>query len=251
MQPVFAPRTNRARVSSRVSATLALVAIPAALVLAFFYAPLNAIPLGGGEFQDDFAQKIFYIHVPIAFAAYLAFFAGAWNALLYLLRGDHDYDVRSYVGVHVGVVLGTLVLLTGMVWARAAWGDWWQWNDPQLLVFLILYLFYCAYFMLRFSLDPGPYRAKVSAVFTLLGVVLVPLSFLAVRMAESIIHPIVIEPGDSSTMPGEMWVTLGVSTAGFLALCIWMMQAEVAGKLLAERGWVTSTTPRQEAAHGA
>ena len=244
MQPVFAPRTTRARVSPSLSGLLALLLIPAAIVLAFFYAPLNVNPLGGGEFQDDFPQKIFYLHVPIAFAAYLAFFAGAWNALLYLLRGEDDYDVRSYVGVHVGVVFGTLVLLTGMIWAKGAWGVWWEWKDTQLLVFLTLYLFYCSYFMLRFSIDPGPYRARVSAVFTLLGIVLAPLSFLAIRIADSIIHPTVIEPGNTSTMTGEMWLTLGVAIAGFLSLAVWMIQAEVAGKLLAQRGWVSNEGAR-------
>jgi heme exporter protein C len=228
--PVFSPRTAPAHRAWRVLAAIAGLGIPLALVLAFTWAPMAVIPLGEGAVQDDWPQKIFYLHVPIAFAAYLGFFAGAWNAVLYLWRGHEAYDVRSYVGVHVGMVFGTLVLLTGSLWARAAWGTWWQWEDRQLLVFLILYLFYGAYFMLRFSLDAGRYRARVSAVFALLGVVLVPLSFLAIRIADTLIHPIVIE-SDGVNMTAEMGYTFLLASIAFLALCTWMMQLETTGKL--------------------
>ena len=96
---------------------LAATCVPLALVLAFAWAPTATITLdaAGNASQFDFAQKIFYLHVPIAFAAYLGFFIGAWNALLYLLKGDSALDVRSYVGVHVGMVFGTLVLATGSI----------------------------------------------------------------------------------------------------------------------------------------
>ena len=239
VQPVLAPRISRARVSPKLAAVLAGVGIPVALVLAFAWAPTAVIPLdAAGHVQRDVAQKIFYLHVPIAFAAYAAFFAGAWNALLLLLKGDSDYDVRSYVGVHVGMVFGTLVLLTGSIWAKAAWGTWWQWGDRQLLVFLILYLFYGAYFMLRFSLDAGRYRATVSAVYALMGAALVPLSFLAIRIANTLIHPIVIDKSGFH-MTGAMATTWLLSSIAFVSLAVAMMQLEVSAKLRAARGWVT------------
>jgi heme exporter protein C len=220
-----------------VAAALALICVPLAIALAFLWAPTATIAVDGGT-QDDVAQKIFYLHVPIAFAAYWSFAVGAWNAALYLWRRDDDFDVRSYVGVHVGVVFGTLVLATGSIWAKAAWGHWWEWSDRQLLVFLILYLFYCAYFMLRFSLDAGSYRARASAVFALLGVGLVPMSFLAVRIADTLIHPTVIK-ADGLQMTAEMGTTFIIGVVGFLALASCMMQLEVAAKLLAIRGHVT------------
>lgn len=238
MQPVFAPRTSRARVSHRLARVLALVLVPLTLVLAFAWAPMATIGLVGGEAQDDFPQKIFYLHVPIAFAAYLCFAAGAWNGMLYLLKGREDYDVRSYAGVHSGLVFGTLVLLTGAIWAKAAWGVWWNWGDRQLLVFLTLYLFYGAYFVLRFSIEPGRAREKASAVYAVVGVALVPLSFLAIRIADTLIHPIVLT-SDGDRLTGPMWGTFLVGVAGFFALAIVMLQLEVAGKLRASRGWVT------------
>lgn len=236
MQPVFAPRTSRARVSPRLAAVLALVLVPLAVVLAFTWAPLATIGLVDGQVQHDFPQKVFYIHVPIALAAYLCFAAGAWNGLLYLIKERDDFDVRSYCGVHSGMVFGTLVLLTGSIWAKAAWGVWWQWGDRQLLVFLTLYLFYGAYYVLRFSIDPGRARARASAIYAILGVALVPLSFLAIRIADTLIHPIVLTT-DGGRLTGPMWGTFGISVVGFAALAIWMLQLEAVGKLRAMRGY--------------
>jgi heme exporter protein C len=218
---------------------LALVLVPLSAILAFTWAPLATIGLGDAGVQYDLPQKIFYWHVPVALASYLAFAAGAWNGLLYLLRRTDDHDTRSYVGVHVGIVFGTLVLVTGSIWAKAAWGVWWNWGDRQLLVFLTLYLFYGAYFVLRFSIDPGRARATASAIYAVLGVALVPLSFLAIRIADTLIHPIVLT-SDGDRLTGEMWGTFAVGSAGFLALAVWMIQLEVAGKLRAARGWVVA-----------
>lgn len=236
VQPVFAPRTSRARVSHRLAVVLAIVLVPLSVVLAFAWAPTATIGLVNGEVQQDFPQKIFYWHVPVALAAYVCFAAGAWNGLLYLLRDTEDYDVRSYAGVHSGLVFGTLVLITGSIWAKAAWGVWWNWGDRQLLVFLTLYLFYGAYFVLRFSIDPGRARAKASAVYAVIGVALVPLSFMAIRIADTLIHPIVLT-GDKNKMTAPMWGTFGVGVAGFVALAIVMLQLEVAAKLRASRGY--------------
>jgi heme exporter protein C len=223
-------------VSPRLAAGLALVLVPLTVVLAFFWAPTNEIGLVGGEMQYDFAQKVFYIHVPIALAAYLCFAAGAWNGLLFLLKERDDYDVRSYCGVHSGMVFGTLVLLTGSIWAKAAWGVWWQWGDRQLLVFLTLYLFYGAYYVLRFSIDPGRARNRASAVFAVLGIAFVPLSFLAIRIADTLIHPIVLTTSENR-LTGPMWGTFGIGVLAFAALAVCMLQLEAAGKLRAMRGW--------------
>lgn len=219
---------------------LALILVPLSALLAFTWAPIATIGLGAhGGIQYDFPQKIFYWHVPVALAAYAGFAAGAWNGLLYLLKGDDDYDTRSYVGVHVGIVFGTLVLVTGSIWAKAAWGVWWNWGDRQLLVFLTLFLFYAAYFVLRFSIEPGRARARASAVYSVIGVALVPLSFLAIRIADTLIHPIVLTTsGDRLT--GPMWGTFAVGVVGFVALAMWMVQLEVAAKLRATRGFCSS-----------
>jgi heme exporter protein C len=116
-----------------------------ALVLALIVAPEDA--------DQGISQRIFYIHVPIALTAYFCFGLGAIKALLLLWRGDERYDLESYVAIHQGTIFGALTLITGSIWARASWGIWWTWSSNQLVLFLVLFLFYCAYFMLRFSLS--------------------------------------------------------------------------------------------------
>ena len=89
----------------------------------------------------------------------------------------------------MGVIFGVLTLATGSIWAKISWNVWWTWGERQLVVFLILFLFYSAYFMLRYSIDPGPRRERTSAVYALFGVVLIPMSFLAVRLLGTLLHP--------------------------------------------------------------
>ena len=109
--------------------------------------------------DQGLSQRIFYFHVPIALTAYVCFAWGAWKALLHLWKRTEGADLESYVAIHQGVIFGSLTLVTGSIWAKISWGVWWVWSDDQLVLFLVLFLFYCAYFMLRFSVEPGP-RAR-------------------------------------------------------------------------------------------
>jgi heme exporter protein C len=129
------------------------------------------------------------------------------------------------------VIFGALTLLTGSIWARASWGVWWSWSENQLVLFLVLFLFYCAYFMLRFSLEPGRARANMCAVYALFGVVLVPVSFLAIRLSQKFIHPVVFNT-HGPQMTGSQFFTFCVSLAAMLALFATLYQVELAGKRL-------------------
>src|SRR5256885_4775198 len=169
-------------------AALALATMVAAVATIAFFAPEDA--------DQGLSQKIFYFHVPIALTAYACFGWGAWKALLHLWKRRPEADLESYVAIHQGVIFGALTLVTGSIWAKVRWGTWWTWSDEQLVLFLVLFLFYCAYFMLRYSVDPGPQRANLSAVYALFGVVLIPVSFAAIRLAKQLIHPVVF------TLPG-------------------------------------------------
>ncbi len=177
------------------------------------------------------SQRIFYLHVPIALTAYAGFGWAAWKALRLLWTGDQRYDLESYTAVHMGTIFGTLTLVTGSIWARTSWGVWWSWGERQLVLFLILFLFYAAYFMLRFSLPDGPGRARISAVYALFGVVLIPISFLAIRLAENFIHPVVFTR-DGPQMSGDMFFTFCVCLAGTLLLAATLYMNELAGKRL-------------------
>jgi len=194
-----------------------------AIALAFFYAPTDA--------NQGLSQRIFYFHVPLAFTAYACFGWGAWKALLHLWKGDPGADLESYVAIHQGVIFGSLTLLTGSIWARISWGVWWSWSEDQLVLFLVLFLFYCAYFMLRFSVDPGPARANMCAVYALFGVVLIPVSFLAIRLSRKFIHPVVFT-SHGPQMSGAQFLTFCVCLAAMLGLFATLYALELAGKRL-------------------
>ena len=214
--------------SSVIPAALSVVLIPLSIALIFWWVPDDA--------DQGFSQRIFYFHVPVALTTYACFAYGAVGAALYLRRRDPEWDLRSYVGLHVGTVFGTLVLLTGPIWARISWGVWWNWSDQQLSVFLILFLFYCAYFMLRFSIEDGERRATYSAVYALTGVALIPLSVVGVRLAEELFHPqIFFSEGEVADMPGSFALTFLVALLGMLALAAAMIATELRGKRAALR----------------
>jgi heme exporter protein C len=177
------------------------------------------------------SQRIFYLHVPIALTAYACFGFGAWKALRLLWTGEQRYDLESYTAVHLGTIFGTLTLVTGSIWAKTSWGTWWSWGSRQLVLFLVLFLFYCAYFMLRYSLAEGPARARISAVYALFGVVLIPISFLAIRLAEDIVHPVLFEQ-DGPQMSNSMFFTFCVCWAGMLLLAGALYANELTGKRL-------------------
>jgi heme exporter protein C len=200
------------------------VLVTAALALVFFVVPNDA--------DQGFSQRIFYFHVSIAFTAYAFFGLGAWKALLHLWKRDPRADLESYVAVHQGVIFGSLVLLTGSIWAKISWGHWWLWSENQLVLFLVLFLFYGAYFMLRFSVDPGPQRANLSAVYALFGVVLVPVSFLAIRLAQHFIHPVVFTSNVSKNLPGSMLATYCVAQVALIVLGYTLYRVELSGKRL-------------------
>jgi heme exporter protein C len=201
--------------------TAAVLMMGAALGLIFFYVPTDG--------DQGFSQRIFYFHVPIALTSYACFGWGAWKALKVLRTGDERADLESYVSIHLGVIFGSLTLLTGSIWARASWGVWWTWSEDQLVLFLVLFLFYCAYFMLRFSVAPGRSRANMSAVYALFGVVLIPVSFLAIRLSKEFIHPVVFT-SHGPQMATSQFATFCVSWAALLLLFATLYHVELAGK---------------------
>ena len=207
-------------------AVLAAILVTAALALAFFWVPTDA--------DQGFSQRIFYLHVPVALTAYACFAWGAWKAFLHLWKRPRGADLESYVAIHQGVIFGSLTLLTGSIWAKISWGHWWLWSESQLVVFLVLFLFYAAYFMLRYSVDPGPARANMCAVYALFGVVLIPISFFAIRLANQLVHPVVFTL-KGPQMSGSMFFTFCVSWAAMLALAGTLYRIELAGKRLDSR----------------
>jgi heme exporter protein C len=207
-------------------AAVALALMMAAISLIAYYAPEDV--------DQGLSQRIFYFHVPIALTAYACFGYGAWKAFRHLSRRQAGADLESYVAIHLGVIFGVLTLVTGSIWAKISWGVWWTWASDQLVLFLVLFLFYCAYMMLRFSVADGPPRANVCAVYALFGVVLIPVSFFAIRLSQDFIHPVVFNQ-HGPQMSGSMLLTFCVAWAALLPLASTLYQIELAGKRIDRR----------------
>lgn len=152
-----------------------------ALYAIFMYAPV--------EKTMGAIQKIFYIHVPAAFLAYLAFFITFLASIVYLYRKDSKWDTVAHCAAETGVIFCTIVLITGPIWAKPVWNVWWTW-DPRLTTTLILWFTYVAYLLLRRSVKDNQ-RANLSAVFGIIGFVNVPITFFSIRLWRTI-HPVII-----------------------------------------------------------
>jgi heme exporter protein C len=198
-----------------------VVLIIGAFALVFFYAPNDA--------DQGFVQKIFYLHVPVAIVALCGFVAGGVYGIRYLRTGDRSHDLRSYVAIHLSLILAVAALVTGSIWARAAWGQWWVWDEPTLVSFLIVFLLYACYQPLRFSIEDPERQARTAAVFAVVAGAFVPLNFMAVRLAESLVHPRVLSATGGS-MPGEMRLTFLVSLAGMAVLFVTLWKYELTSK---------------------
>ena len=81
------------------------------------------------------------------------------------------------------------MLITGAIWAKASWGDWWVWDEPTLVSFLIVFLLYATYYPLRYAIEDRDRQARYASVFAITAGAFVPLNFLAVRLAEPLVHP--------------------------------------------------------------
>jgi heme exporter protein C len=228
---------------------LSAALVAGAFALVFFYAPNDA--------DQGLIQKIFYIHVPLAIVALCGFIAGGVWGIQYLRSGDRRHDLRSYVAIHMSLILAVGALLTGSIWARASWGHWWVWNEPTLVSFLIVFLLYACYQPLRFSIEDPETQARYAAVFSIVAGAFVPLNFLAVRAAQSTEHPRVFTM-TGGNMPGSMFFTFLVSLAGMACLYVTLCKYELASKstrmqlrrlrrsLLEEEEWAPA--PRRSAA---
>jgi len=183
-----------------------VAALVVSLSLVFFYAPLDA--------DQGFIQKIFYLHVPLSIVALAGFVIGAVFAILHLRSGDGRWDARSYVSIHISVIFGVAVLITGSIWAKASWGHWWVWDEPTLVSFLIVFLMYATYYPFRYAIEDRERQARYASVFAIAAGAFVPLNFIAVRLAESLVHPRVFAT-TSGGLPGSMMLTF---LAGLLAI---------------------------------
>lgn len=196
---------------ARIIGILALLNIAIGLWMALFYAPMERT-------MGD-AQRIFYFHVPSAWIGFLAFFVVFVASIAFLIKRERRWDVLALSAAEIGVVFTTLVLLTGPLWARKAWGVFWVW-DARLTTTLILWLIYIGYVMLRATAE-SERRARFAAVLAIIGFLNVPLIFISVQIWRTV-HPqlIITEPGG---LAPQMTQTLMVCLLSFTWLFVYLL----------------------------
>jgi heme exporter protein C len=189
----------------------ALLGLAAVYVLALGYTPVEA--------RQGMAQKIFYLHVPAAWSALIAFSLVGVASALYLWLHDPRLDRFAAASAEVGVAFSAVMLTTGPIWAKPIWGTWWTW-DARLTLTLFLFFLFVGYLALRASVHDPAERARFSAVVGILGMLLVPFIHLSVYLFRTLHpQPIVLKPSAPS-LPPEMLRTLLVSMAVFTLLYI-------------------------------
>ncbi len=194
--------------------------IPVAIGMVFFYAPI--------EKTMGSVQKIFYFHVPLAMMAFLSFFVAFISGIMYLRRRQQIWDARLVASVEIGVVLTTLVLITGSLWGKPIWNTYWTW-DPRLTTSLILWFIFTSCLILRSAVEEEGKRATYSSVMALVGSIDVPIVFLSARLFRSI-HPTVIR-SDSVGLESSMLVTLVVCLVAMLIFWLGLYNYRVALQL--------------------
>lgn len=187
------------------------------VVLAFWYAPVDASSMG-------FSQKILYYHAPIAMAALVSFGVAFVAAVLYLRTQDMKWDRLGYVSVRIGLLFSILVMITGMIWGKAAWGTWWAW-EPRLTTFLLVCFLYAAYWVLRSVVDEDQRRATYAAVFAIIAFIDVPITFFATRFLPEGLHPVVVGPGGGG-MEGSMALSFAICMVGMALLLAAMIRRD-------------------------
>jgi heme exporter protein C len=207
------------RVADRLG-IITLVLMTLAIFMVFVYVPTEA--------EQGIVQRIFYFHVPCAWAAFACFALVAISGMFYLGFGQQVWDDLGYAAAEVGMLFCTLVLITGSIWAKPIWGTWWTW-DSRLTTTLILWLLYAGYLMLRIMADELPQVGRFAAVVGIVAAADVPVIVVSVRLWRTI-HPAVIvtRQGGHGLEDPRMIATLLVSMAAFSALCAWLLMLRFA-----------------------
>jgi len=198
------------------------LSIAAAAGVALTY--VRAIYFTPTEVVQGPAQKIFYIHAPSAWVAFLAFFLVALASALYLWLREERLDRIAEASAEVGIVFTTVVLITGPLWGKPVWGTYWTW-DARLTLTLFLWFIYVAYMVLRGAIDDRDMRARFSAVLGILGALLIPFIHLSVYLFRTLHpRPILMKPSAPS-LPGEMLTTILIAFGAFTLLYVALLRA--------------------------
>jgi heme exporter protein C len=196
-----------------------------ATLVMFGFVVLSGLVLSPADVNQGDAVRIFYVHVPTAWIAYLAFSVTALCSGLYLFTKKHSIGFDRFAGAsaEVGVVFMALTLVTGMLWGRPTWGVYWTW-DARLTTTALLFVTYLGYLAVRGLGGSHHQRAKRSAILGLLAVVEIPLVHWSVRLWRSLHQEASIaDPSGDIEFDGLMLFTWFLGMIAFTLLYVWLM----------------------------
>jgi heme exporter protein C len=185
---------------------VSIIVLAISTYLALFFAPTELVM---GQ-----VQRVFYFHIGTAWVGLLGFILAAVSGIIYLVTKDMKWDRFEVAAVEVSTMFFFLTIVLGSIWARPAWNTWWTW-DPRLTTAAVTELIYIAYFMLRQGIEDPEKRARFGAVYTLLGGISAPITFMVIRLFRSI-HPVVV--GTANADQGKLSMTGDMKIAFFFAL---------------------------------
>lgn len=192
-----------------------------ALWAAFIHAPR--------EREMGEVQRIFYFHVGAAWNFYVCFFIVFVAGILYLWKRKRIWDQIAASAAEIGLMLTTITLLTGILWARPIWNTWWPWGDPRVTSVLVLWLIYAAYLIFRSSMPDSEKKFKYCAVFGIIGFLDIPVVHMSIRIWRTI-HPVVIE-GGKMNLAGPMIAALFIAVGAFTILVAVLLCLRLAQRL--------------------
>jgi heme exporter protein C len=220
--PPAAPAKPPGRPSLVWLGAAAWTAVSVALILIFFVAREADAAMGGQ------LQRIFYVHVPSAWLAYLGFAIVFVCSIAYLRTGARRWDLMAHGAAEIGVLFATLVLITGPIWARPVWGTWWQW-DARLTSTLVLWLTYVGYLLLRGLATDRTQAGRLAAVVGIVGFIDVPIVHFSVQWWRTLhpMGPTVADPTRSSGLGGPELITFFTALIAFTLLFSWLLAVRV------------------------
>jgi len=199
--------------------TIVFLANLVALYMIFLWAPAERT-LGD-------SYRVFFIHTPSAWVSYLAFTITFLSSILYLKTRNFKWDVYASSSALLGLLFCIITIITGAIWAKVAWGLYWNW-DPRQTTTLVLMLAYLGYISFRMAINDKEQRARVSSVLGILAFISIPLSYLS-TIIWATIHPMPLIPTSKLQIGVEPAIlqTLLTSTFAVTLLFLWMFYITV------------------------
>ncbi|GAB1421795.1 cytochrome c biogenesis protein CcsA [Anaerolineales bacterium] len=188
-------------------------------IIGGFFTLYMGLAYAGTDITQGNVQRLFYIHMPSFFGAFIAFALTVIGGIQYLRTRKSKWDTLALAGVEIGLMMALINITTGAIWARPIWNTWWTW-DPRLTSDAIMILTYAAYLMLRAGIENSDRKRTFSSVYGIFAYLTVLITLFIIRIRPDTIHPVVIGESPQNAQ-GTFEASTGVAMALLPALLYW------------------------------